>query len=73
MAIRPPLNKLLEFLAPYGKEITRLALQARGAVLKQDPDAIELIYDAYNAVVIAFSLTDRLKDAFALSQSIVIG
>lgn len=64
MAIRPPHDQLLEFLAPYGEEITRLALQARGAVLKQDPQAIELIYDAYNAVVTAFSPTDRLKDAF---------
>jgi hypothetical protein len=64
MVIRRPNEKLLEFLAPYGKEITRLALQARVAVLKQDPEAIELIYDAYNAVVTAFSLTDRLKDAF---------
>jgi Domain of unknown function (DU1801) len=64
MAIRPPHDQLLDFLAPYGEEITRLALQARGAVLKQDPQATELIYDAYNAVVTAFSLTDRLKDAF---------
>lgn len=64
MAIRPPHDKLLEFLVPYGKEITQLALRAREAVLKQDSEAIELIYDAYNAVVIAFSQTDRLKDAF---------
>jgi hypothetical protein len=64
MAIRPPHDKLLEFLSPYGKETTQLALRAREAVLKQDPEAIELIYDAYNAVVTAFSLTDRLKDAF---------
>ena len=64
MTIRRPHDKLLEFLAPYGEEITRLALHARRAVLKQDPEAIELIYDAYNAVVTAFSQTDRLKDAF---------
>ncbi|MGO9402531.1 MAG: DUF1801 domain-containing protein [Terriglobales bacterium] len=44
--------------------MTQLALRAREAVLKQDPEAIELIYDAYNAVVTAFSQTDRLKDAF---------
>jgi hypothetical protein len=64
MATRPPHDKLLEFLVPYQKEIVRLALRAREAILKQDPEAIELIYDAYNAVVTAFSLTDRLKDAF---------
>jgi hypothetical protein len=64
MAIRRPHGKLLEFLAPYGKETTQLALRAREAVLKQDAEAIELIYDAYNAVVTAFSATDRLKDAF---------
>ena len=62
--MRPPHDKLLEFLAPYRNEIVRLALRAREAILKQDPEAIELIYDAYNAVVTAFSLTDRLKDAF---------
>jgi hypothetical protein len=33
-------------------------------VLKQDPESIELVYDAYNAAVTTFSLTDRLKDAF---------
>jgi hypothetical protein len=64
MAIRPPHDKLHEFLAPYGKEITQLALRARAAVLKQDPQAVELLYDASNAVVTAFSQTDRLKDAF---------
>jgi hypothetical protein len=64
MAIRPPNDELLGFLAPYRKEITQLALRAREAILKQDPEAIELIYDAYNAVVSAFSRTDRLKDAF---------
>jgi hypothetical protein len=64
MAIRPPHDKLLVFLAPYRKEVTQLALRAREAILKQDPEATELIYDAYNAVVTAFSLTDRLKDAF---------
>jgi hypothetical protein len=64
MTIRPPHGKLLEFLAPYRKEIRQLALCTREAILEQDPEAIELIYDAYNTVVTAFSLTDRLKDAF---------
>jgi hypothetical protein len=64
MPIRPPHDKLLEFLAPYRREITQLALRTREAILKQDPKAIELLYDAYNAVVTAFSLTDRLKGAF---------
>jgi hypothetical protein len=64
MATRPPNDKWLEFLAPYGEEVMRLALRAREVILKQDPEAIELIYDAYNSVVIAFSLSDRLRDAF---------
>jgi hypothetical protein len=64
MGIRRPHDKLLEFLKPYRKEIVQLALHTRQAILKECPGAIELIYDAYNAVVTAFSLTDRLKDAF---------
>lgn len=64
MAIRPPHDKLLEFLTPYGREITQLALRVREAVLKEEPEAIELIYDAYNAVTTAFSATAELKGAF---------
>jgi hypothetical protein len=67
MAIRPPHDKLLEFLAPYRKEITQLALRVREAILKQDPEAIELIYDAYNAVVTAFCAVAVYRDYVNLS------
>jgi hypothetical protein len=64
MTVRPAHDKLMKFLSPYRKEIVQLALRTRDMILKQDPEAIELIYDAYNAVVTAFSVTERLKDAF---------
>jgi hypothetical protein len=63
MAVQPPLHELLEFLQPYGPDITKLALAARATILREEP-ATELIYDAYNAVTTAFSFSDRLSDAF---------
>ena len=62
--VRPPHPQLIEFLEPYGEAVTRLALATREFVLAEEPAAIELIYHAYNAVSIAFSLSDRLGDAF---------
>lgn len=62
--VRLPHPQLIEFLEPYGEATTRLALAARDFVLDQEPSAIELIYDAYNAVSIGFSLSDGLRDAF---------
>jgi hypothetical protein len=47
MAIRPPHGELLDFLAPYEEQITQLNAPRAKAVLKQDPEAIDLIYDAY--------------------------
>jgi hypothetical protein len=62
--VRSPPEVLRRFLAPYGAEITRLFFAAREAVLAASPKATELIYDAYNAVSCAYSLTDRLDGAF---------
>ncbi len=33
-------------------------------MLREAPEAVESIYDAYNAVAIGFSFTGRLKDGF---------
>jgi Domain of unknown function (DU1801) len=60
----PPHPLLVKFLRPYPAKTRRLALAARQRVLQEDPYATELIYDAYNAVSIVFSVTERLRDAF---------
>jgi hypothetical protein len=64
MKSRPAPAALEEFLAPYGPDVTRLFLAARRAVLARAPDAVELIYDAYNAVSAAYTFSERLKEAF---------
>lgn len=62
--MRPPPPALLRFLAPYGAAITEVFLATRAAVLAAAPEATELIYDAYNTVSIAYTYSDRLKQAF---------
>jgi hypothetical protein len=64
MSSRPPDPRLLGFLAVYDRHIAELALALREMVLEAAPEAIESIYDAYNAVAIGFSFTGRLKDGF---------
>src|SRR5262245_45163392 len=60
---RPP-PELKKFLTAYGPAISRLFLAARRVVLESAPDAHELVYDAYNAVAAAYSVSDQLRDAF---------
>ena len=55
---------LRRFLEAYDPQIGRLFFAARRAVLVGAPTANELIYDAYNAVAVAFSFTQRLSEAF---------
>jgi hypothetical protein len=62
--VRPPKPEYLEFLSPYGPNITELALATRALVLAEAPESAELIYDAYNAVATGYSFTGRPSDAF---------
>lgn len=62
--MREPPAALRKFLAPYGPAIARVFLATRKVLLTAAPDATELIYDAYNAVAVAYSFTDRLSEAF---------
>ena len=62
--VRPPDLRLIGFLAAYDRHISGVALGLREIVLEEGPEAIESIYDAYNAVAIGFSFTGRLKDGF---------
>jgi hypothetical protein len=62
--MRHPPAVLRQFLEPYDPAVARLFFAARKTVLAAAPGASELIYDAYNAVAVAYSFTDRLKEAF---------
>src|SRR5439155_19545269 len=62
--VRPPTAEYLEFLAPFERRVIDLALAARALVLEEAPDAVELLYDAYNAVAAGYSFTGRPSDAF---------
>jgi hypothetical protein len=61
---RTPSSDLLEFLEPYNENIQNMALELRAKVIEWVPAANELVYDAYNAVSMAFSISDKLSDAF---------
>src|SRR5437016_4782219 len=62
--VPPPSPEYLKFLAAFEKHIPGLALRARALVLEEAPDAVELLYDAYNAVAAGYSFTGRPSDAF---------
>lgn len=61
---------LLEFLTPFGDEITELVLWLREFVWDLYPNTNELIYDNYNALAFGWSPTDRVGHTFC---SIAIG
>jgi hypothetical protein len=61
---RPPPPALREFLGAYDPAIGKLFFATRKVVLDAAPRASELIYDAYNAVTVAYSFSARLKEAF---------
>lgn len=61
---RPPTDEYLGFLAAYEPRITEIALAVRALVLEEAPDAVELLYDAYNAVAAGYSFTGRPSDGF---------
>ncbi|WP_340201784.1 hypothetical protein [Ascidiimonas sp. W6] len=56
--------ELKEFLKPYDEAIQKLTLELRSFVTDLIPEANELIWDNYNAVAIAYSKSEKLKDAF---------
>lgn len=58
-----PPPELTTFLKPYDKAVQKLALRVRALVLDELGPCHESIYDAYNAVAMAYGPTARLKDA----------
>ena len=61
-AVPPPKPEYLNFLKPYGPAIADLALAVRELVMSEAHGAVELIYDAYNAVATGYSFTGRPSD-----------
>ncbi len=59
-----PNPQLFEFLAPYDAHIQELVLKLREVVIDTVSETNELIWDNYNAVAIAYSKSEQLKDAF---------
>ena len=62
--MRKPPDELHEFFSAFPPRIAELFLAARRIVLAAEPDATELVYDAYNAVSAAYSYGEQLKQAF---------
>lgn len=59
-----PNPQLKVFLDPYDKGIQKLTLDLRNFITDLVPEANELIWDNYNAVAMAYSKSENLKDAF---------
>ncbi|WP_435577878.1 hypothetical protein [Gilvibacter sp.] len=59
-----PNPQLLKFIEPYDEHIQNLALELRNFITDLVPEANELIWDNYNAVAMAYSKSEKLKDAF---------
>jgi hypothetical protein len=55
-------TELDAFLAKYSPEIEKLARAALSKMRRRLPGAVQLVYDNYNALVIAFGATDRRSD-----------
>ncbi|WP_400075413.1 hypothetical protein [Winogradskyella sp. R77965] len=56
--------ELKKFLLAYDHDIQKLTLALRDFVTDLIPEANELIWDNYNAVALAYSKSEKLKDAF---------
>jgi len=62
MSRLPPEKQLAIFVARYAPDIAALARAALGKMRARLPGAIELVYDNYNALAIAFGPTERTAD-----------
>jgi hypothetical protein len=60
---RPPDPRLIQFLEPYGRQISDIALALREVILEEAPDASESIYRVYT-VAIWFGFSRKMKDMF---------
>lgn len=59
-----PARQLNTFLGRFDPAIRRVVREARAKLRRRLPTAIELIYDNYNALAIAFASSERGSDVF---------
>lgn len=59
-----PHPELEKFIEPYDMGIQKLTMELRNLITDMVPQANELIWDNYIAVAIAYSKSQKLKDAF---------
>jgi hypothetical protein len=57
-----PERQVAGFIAKYSPQVARVARQARGKIRKLLPGAVELVYDNYNALALAFGPTERASE-----------
>ncbi len=57
-----PAKQIAGFISKFDPALAKLVRSARSVLRKRLPTAIELVYDNYNALAIAFSSTERTSD-----------
>ena len=57
-----PAQQLAGFITKFDPAIARLARSARVVLRKRLPNAVELVYDNYNALAIGYCSTERASD-----------
>lgn len=62
--MQKPSADLLSFLSPYPKIVQDSALKIRQLIIETTPQVYELVWDNYNAVAVAYSTSEQLKDAY---------
>ena len=63
MAEPSPERQLAGFIGKFSPEVALVAKAARAKIRKLLPGAVELVYDNYNALAMAFGPTERASDA----------
>jgi hypothetical protein len=63
MKAKSPEDQLDGFISKYTPELRILAAECLKKMRKRLPGAVELVYDNYNALVIAFGPTERASQA----------
>lgn len=60
---RPAPRELLDFLAPFADDVQQIALALRARLLESMPNFHEFVWDATNAVSLAYTPSNRWQDA----------
>ena len=60
--IAAPAAQLERFLARYASEVVAVAKASLAKIRKRLPGAVQLVYDNYNALVIAFGPSERASE-----------